>query len=205
MADAISLSEPPEWDNLASALDFLASVPEETTLQVAWARAWNNLLRNTTAVATARKLTWLQSLAQNIPNDEPQALADVLQAQGDGLSFLDQREEALSRYEEALGLYRQVGDRLGEANVLKAQGNLALAQGQTASAVQWLDQAVTIHHAIGDLYSEAADRYYRALAYLAWGKIPPAREDLRFAEAVFRRLGLPYADWCTQKLSEIEV
>ncbi|MEZ4676025.1 MAG: hypothetical protein R2932_17505 [Caldilineaceae bacterium] len=42
------------------------------------------------------------------------------------LAFLDERTEALARYEEALGLFRAVGARLGEANVLKAQGTCRL-------------------------------------------------------------------------------
>ena len=50
--------------------------------------------------------------------------ANVLQAQGDVLAFLDQRDEGVARYEEALRLFRAVGDRLGEANVLKAQGDV---------------------------------------------------------------------------------
>ncbi|MEZ4676026.1 MAG: hypothetical protein R2932_17510 [Caldilineaceae bacterium] len=35
---------------------------------------------------------------------------------------MKETSEALARYEEALGLFRAVGDRLGEANVLTAQG-----------------------------------------------------------------------------------
>ena len=40
-------------------------------------------------------------------------------------------DEALARYGEALGLYRAVGARLGEANVLKAQGDVLAFLDQT--------------------------------------------------------------------------
>ena len=53
------------------------------------------------------------------------------QVQGDVLlSGRTDRDGALARYQEALTLYRAVGDRLGEANVLKAQGDAALRGGQ---------------------------------------------------------------------------
>ncbi len=47
--------------------------------------------------------------------------AGALKAQGDVLQFLDRRDEALENYEQALGIYRQVGDRLGEANTLRGR------------------------------------------------------------------------------------
>ncbi len=137
--------------------------------------------------------------------------ANVLQAQGDVLAFLDRRDEALERYEAALALYRAVGDRLGEANVLKAQGRMALAEAQERGEAEALrqaraafDAAVALHRAIGDAYSEAGDRFYRADALLLLGEVEAAMEDLRFAEATFRRLGLPYADWAAQKRQAIE-
>ena len=44
---------------------------------------------------------------------------------GDVQNFRDERDKALGSYEQALGLFREVGDRLGEANVLQAMGGCA--------------------------------------------------------------------------------
>ncbi len=74
----------------------------------------------------------------------------MLKAQGDVLAFLKQTDEALTRYEEALRLYRAVGARLGEANVLKAQGDAALRGGQIETGMALLEQAQQLYHRIGD-------------------------------------------------------
>lgn len=60
---------------------------------------------------------------------EPRRKANVLQAMGDVLQFRKEMDAALERYEQALGLYCAVGDRLGEANVLAALSRLSLFSG----------------------------------------------------------------------------
>ncbi len=252
-ADLISMADPPEGENLAAALETLAGEEAEGATLLEGVTSALNLLSLTTGIGTAeQRLHWLEAAegaARRL--DRPQALANVLKAQGDVLAFLDRRDEALARYEAALALYRAVGARLGEANVLKAQGavlafqkrndealaryekalalyravgdrlgeanvlrgvgRIALANALEAGDAAMLgqakaafDAAVTMHHAIGDGYSEAGDRFYRADALLLLGEVEAALEDLRFAEAVFRRLGLPYADAVAQKRQAIE-
>ena len=56
--------------------------------------------------------------------DEQVLFANTLQAIGDVLQFLDRRSEALEHYQSAIEIFRQVGDRLGEANTLKAIGDV---------------------------------------------------------------------------------
>ena len=82
--------------------------------------------------------------------------ANVLKAQGDVLYFLKQTEEALARYDQALGLFRTVGDRLGEANVLSALARDALGKDRDR-AIQLLGQAKSLRQEIGDIYSLAVD------------------------------------------------
>ena len=48
----------------------------------------------------------------------------MLQAIGDVQNFRKEIDAALESYSHALALFRQVGDRLGEANVLKAIGDV---------------------------------------------------------------------------------
>ena len=82
--------------------------------------------------------------------------ANVLKAQGDVLYFLKQTEEALARYDQALGLFRTVGARLGEANVLSALARDALGKDRDR-AIQLLGQAKSLRQEIGDIYSLAVD------------------------------------------------
>ena len=48
----------------------------------------------------------------------------MLKAIGDVQQFRDERDAALASYNEALKLFKAVGDHLGEANVLKAIGDV---------------------------------------------------------------------------------
>ncbi len=147
----MTYSAPLEWAQVAAALDRLeqaaSSDDAAASVLVEVSRAWRNTLYNN---HDRRRLGWLNAAvvaARRVADDRD--LANVLKAQGDVLAFLDQRDEALARYEEALRLYRAVGDRLGEANVLKAQGDVlafldqtgrsagALRGGAAASSGRW--------------------------------------------------------------------
>jgi hypothetical protein len=61
----------------------------------------------------------------------------------------DDRDTALQLYDQALTLFRAMGDRLGEANVLQAQGDAALGAGATAEGMALLDAARTLYDALG--------------------------------------------------------
>jgi len=60
---------------------------------------------------------WLAG-ALELGVEDQQTKANVLQAMGDVQQFRKQMDAALESYAQALGLFRAVGDRLGEANVL---------------------------------------------------------------------------------------
>ena len=47
---------------------------------------------------------------------------------GDVQNFRKELDKALGSYEQALGLFREVGDRLGEANVLQAMGMCRISE-----------------------------------------------------------------------------
>ncbi|MBV9743790.1 MAG: tetratricopeptide repeat protein, partial [Acidobacteriia bacterium] len=62
------------------------------------------------------------------PRPDPKALAEARIRLGDVLSFEGQQDRAERLYQEALPLFRQIGDRRGEANVLKGRGDVARMQ-----------------------------------------------------------------------------
>jgi tetratricopeptide (TPR) repeat protein len=86
---------------------------------------------------------------------EQNRYGDTLRAQGDVLQFLKQSREALGNYEQALTIYREVGDRLGEANTLKAQGDVLQFLKQSREALGNYEQALTIYREVGDRLGEA--------------------------------------------------
>ena len=81
--------------------------------------------------------------------------ANTLQAIGDVLQFLDQRQDALNRYETAIDIYRQVGARLGEANTLQAIGDVLQFLKQSQEALNRYETAIEIYRQVGDRLGEA--------------------------------------------------
>jgi hypothetical protein len=61
----------------------------------------------------------------------------------------DRYEEAAERYDQALPIYRQIGDRLGEANTLVSRARLAIITGERADAGSEMAKAIHIYTAIG--------------------------------------------------------
>ena len=66
---------------------------------------------------------------------------DVLVARGNVASMQARYQDADRLYQEALQLYRQIPDRLGEANVLRARGEVASMQGRYEDAERLFEQA----------------------------------------------------------------
>jgi tetratricopeptide (TPR) repeat protein len=153
----VSLAALPEWDNIAAALDWLASAAErdddDGRLLVVYVQILTNVLRNRYDIPRAGWLAAAESAARS--SDDPRDLANVLKAQGDVLAFQDRRAEALAKYEAALDLFRAVGDRLGEANVLKAQGDVLAFQKQNAEALAKYEAALDLFRAVGARLGEA--------------------------------------------------
>jgi DNA-binding SARP family transcriptional activator/predicted ATPase len=77
-----------------------------------------------------------------------------------GLIALEEERsgEAQDALERALKLYRDLGDRRGEANLLNDLGTLALEQRRYAAARSQLEEALRLHQALGDQRGESAVR-----------------------------------------------
>ncbi|MEH2130851.1 MAG: tetratricopeptide repeat protein, partial [Nostoc sp.] len=82
--------------------------------------------------------------------DELKRYSDLLKVYGDVLQFLDRRDEALQRYETALSFYRDIGDRLGEANTLQAIGDVLQFLKRSDEALQRYETALSFYRDIGD-------------------------------------------------------
>ena len=89
----------------------------------------------------------------------------------------------------ALGLYRAVGDRLGEANVLAAQSRL-LIDSDPAQSTALLQAALELRAATNDAYSSGADLGNYGLALLGRGRATEAVTFLTRARDRFGSRGL---------------
>jgi tetratricopeptide (TPR) repeat protein len=68
---------------------------------------------------------------------------------------IDTGAEWYNEIQQAMELFRAVGDRLGEANTLKAIGNLHLDQGNGEQGLEMLDQALNLYQLVGDRVGQA--------------------------------------------------
>jgi tetratricopeptide (TPR) repeat protein len=75
--------------------------------------------------------------------------ANTLKAIGDLQQFRDDRDAALTSYNQALKLFRDVGARLGEANTLKAIGIQQLDQGEGKDGLETMQAALNLYEQIG--------------------------------------------------------
>ncbi len=131
---------------------------------------------------------WLET-ALDFGIGDDQLKANVLQAIGDVQQFRKENDAALTSYNEALQLFRAVGDRLGEANVFSALGQLSLIDDPEA-ADALLNQAISIYQKIGSRYSIPAQIGNFGWALRRLGERKRAKPYLLRAAKLFEEIGL---------------
>ncbi len=110
----------------------------------------------------------------------PLYIAQRLFQFGNVQQFRKDMQAALASYEQALGLYRQVGDRLGEANVLQAMGDVQQFRDEREAALASYEQALGLYRQVGSKLGEAN-------CYLAQGRVARQQEDYQAALAMQTR------------------
>ena len=95
-----------------------------------------------------------------------------MQALGDLQLRTDDLAGAAASYAAALPLYRQIGDRLGEANTLQALGQLSLAQGAPAAAFAQTLQALKLQQTLDNQSGVGSAHAYLARVAASVGALP---------------------------------
>jgi tetratricopeptide (TPR) repeat protein len=92
-------------------------------------------------------------------------------------------------YEQALDLYREIGNRRGEADVLYNLGVLCVGAGDLPAARSHYEQARGIYREIGYRSGEAA--YLDAVTWVCWGEddYAGAKASAERALAIYREVG----------------
>jgi tetratricopeptide (TPR) repeat protein len=126
--------------------------------------------------------------ANSIGISNPRLQANVLKAIGDVQQFRDDRDAALKSYEQALGLFRQVGAKLGEANVLQSKGKLFVVTGKGDEGLKLLQESLSLYEAIGDMTSGVNIYFFLAQVMASSGHhkeaIPLAEKVIAIIERV---------------------
>jgi len=102
--------------------------------------------------------------------------------------------QATSHLTQALALFRETGDRAGEAGSLNSLGEVSLATGQPGRARSQHVSALGLASQIGDKYEQARAHHGLGRACQAAGDPGQARRHWQKALALYTRLSAPEAD-----------
>lgn len=105
----------------------------------------------------------------------------------------DKIREAIAKREEALPLWRELGDRYWESHTLKKLGEAHSALPEPAKALEYLNRSLRIVRELGDRKVEAATLQWLGVVNATWGGRPKANEyyeqSLRLLRESDNRLG----------------
>ncbi len=119
--------------------------------------------------------------------------ARVHETLGDVQRRQNQYDAALESYDAALGLYRAVGDRRGEANTLKGTGNVQAALRQYDAALESYAAALALYRVVSDRLGEANTLAGQGQVLLARGDQAGADRLLAQAVELYRAIGDRYS------------
>lgn len=142
----------PEFDNLEKTL-LWAAANEKGELTAKLATQPRNWLMNYFREYDKWQVWLVDSL--DIGFEDAGLKANVRKAIGDVQQFRDERDAALESYNEALKLFKEIGDRLGEANVLQSHGKLLIFSQKPKEGLEMLQAALNIYEEIGSIPSQA--------------------------------------------------
>jgi CHAT domain-containing protein/Tfp pilus assembly protein PilF len=136
------------------------------------------------------------------PTAQDRTLVAAIKASTEGKRLIDQGRAqsfklAQGKCEEALPLWREIGDRFEEAQTLDNLGYLLWLLGAPAKAIEYYNQALTIRREIKDGYGEGESLNNIAVAYSALGKKEQALEYYNLALPLRRAGGDAAAEAAT--------
>jgi len=100
---------------------------------------------------------------------------------------------AAASHQQALGLFRELGQRLGEAEALNRLGELATRTAATARAVRMHARALAIARDLGAAFEEARALEGLGQSDLLAGDSGRAAVHLQQALGIYERIGVPGA------------
>ncbi len=107
---------------------------------------------------------------------------------------LDKKQEALSYYEQALVISREVGDRCGEGKTLNNLGGVYDALGKKQEALAYYEQALVISREVGDRGGEGTTLNNIGILYLEQARYDVALASSLLARDIFEEVQSPNRD-----------
>ena len=130
-------------------------------------------------------INWLEA-SLKIGLEDKQLKANVRKAIGDVQQFRDDRDAAIESYNEALKLFRQVGDKLGEANTLQSLGKMMIIKAEDQlsfeKGMETIQTAMQIYEEINAMAGQINILMFLSQVTANMGQIDKA---LEIAQAAF--------------------
>lgn len=98
-------------------------------------------------------------------------------------------QKALAKYERALEIAREIGDKHGESNALGSLGNVHSNSGNIHKAIDYYKQCLELHREISDQRGEIADLGNLGIAYAALGDARKAIGYYKKQLEISRKIG----------------
>jgi predicted ATPase/class 3 adenylate cyclase len=193
-----------EHDNLRAALEWLSQTDATAALELGanlW-RFWQK--RGFLQEARHRLEAVLQAPGAR---EEPAARARALDAAGGVAYWQGDFESAQVFYEEALAIYRERGDRAGQADQLyNLSFTYSVPQTDFVEAERLGREALEIFRELGDTAGEAKCLWGLSWSALQRMEVELARQYLEGAQEVFRELGDVFGlGWALHSLGILDV
>ena len=127
--------------------------------------------------------------AAPVTQDDPQARADALFNEGVDLYYLADYQGALEKFEAALALYREIGNRAGKGSTLNNMGLCYENLGRYDQALDCYEQALIILREMGDRGTEAFTLNNIGMVYDDLGQYEQALAYYQQALSILRDIG----------------
>jgi len=150
------------------------------------------ILLGVPAVAVPSAIKISQGVSQQSGGNPAAAAAERALREGDQLyqqGTAQSLRQAIAKYEEALKLFRAVGDRRGEAVILNNIGKVYSALGEQQKALEYYNQSLPLTRATGDRRGEAVMLTNIGKVYSALGEQQKALEYYNQSLPLFRATG----------------
>ena len=139
-----------------------------------------------------RELGDKREIANALYNDAYADILPMMGLTGEDLT-LAQKEPSYARgrakLEEALALYREIGDTAGEGNILWALGSYHYFTAAVVPAEHWYRESLALHRAAGHRTMEAWSLHMLALVEIGNGVVADSGEHAREALRIFHEAG----------------
>jgi tetratricopeptide (TPR) repeat protein len=120
--------------------------------------------------------------------DENIGFAGVLTSLGSAYQSLGQYQIAIDYYQQSLTIYREIGNRKGEASSLNNLGNTYDFLGQYQIAIDYHQQSLAIFIEIGDRKGEANSLHNSGGAYYSLGEYQQAIDLYKYSLVIKREI-----------------